>query len=214
MGTILSVIGPHSGCGKTTFVIHLLRRVPGLGCLKVSPAHEWSDATIEGAEAVGQNFFLEGSASLNRSGKDTARYIEAGAAQVRRLRHRAAGLATGLQVALGRFPAGMPVVVESSSAVALLKPVAVILVVRPPLREMKPATESILARVTDLMINASNHEGLATGEGDRLLEAFPSLAPQFTWFADLLREPPSAEMLARLRALLTPHDGHQEVLPG
>ena len=33
--TVLSVVGPHSGCGKTLFITALLRHIGGLGCLKM-----------------------------------------------------------------------------------------------------------------------------------------------------------------------------------
>ena len=203
MRTILSVVGPHSGCGKTSFVIPLLRQFPGLGCLKISPAHDWPDEFAKDAEAAGEDFYLEDLTRLRRPGKDTALYLEAGAAEVKRLRHRGDGLAAGLDAALRCYPANMPVVVESSSAVRLLRPVAVILIVRPPLREMKPSTAAILSRVTDLLINALDEGGTATAAAERLRHEFPALRPQFTWSADLIREPPPEQMLARLCALLT-----------
>ena len=67
---------------------------------------------------------------------------------------------------------------------------------------MKPATEAILSQVTDLLINASDREDQAATAVERLRQEFPSLAPQYTWSADLICEPPPAEMLSRLRALL------------
>ena len=95
----------------------------------------------------------------------------------------------------------MPVVVESSSAVGLLKPAAVVLVVRPPRREMKPATQAVLPMVTELLVNASDRQGRSAAEAARLRHEFPALGPQFTWSADLIAEPPPHAMLARLRAL-------------
>lgn len=185
-------------------MIHLLRHVAGLGCLKISPGCDWPEETVDGPEVMAGDFYLEAPARLHRPGKDTALYLEAGAVQVERLRHRANALATGLGVALKRYPAGVPIVVESSSAVALLEPVAVVLVVRSPIREMKPATEAILSRVTDLLINASDGEGQAAAEVRRLPQEFPALQPQYTWTADLILQPPPDDMLARLRSLLAP----------
>lgn len=200
--SILSVVGPHSGCGKTAFVTRLLRHLPGLGCLKVSPSHDWPVEVALDAEANGEDFYLEDLARLSRPGKDTTLYLEAGAAEVKRLRHRGEGLAAGLEVALRRYPPTMPIVVESSSAVRWLNPVAVVLIVRPPPREMKPSTEAILPRVTDLLINASNRESFAVTAAERLRHAFPALRPRFIWSADLVTEPPPADMLTRLKSLL------------
>ena len=102
----------------------------------------------------------------------------------------------------------MPVVVESSSAVRWLRPVAVVLVIRLPLREMKPSTEAILTRVSDLLINASDRDESAAKAAERLRQQYPPLRPQFTWSADLIAEPPPAKMLARLQGLLGMRDSH------
>ena len=99
---IVSVVGPHSGCGKTTFVAHLLQHIEGLGTLKISPASEWPDADSVGGRMIGEDFYLEDPVHLDRPGKDTALYAQAGAAQVERLRHRGAMLAVGLGAALRR----------------------------------------------------------------------------------------------------------------
>lgn len=200
--TILSVIGPCSGCGKTLFVTHLLRHIERLSCLKISPAYDWPEDS-EGGQVVGEDFYLEDSAHLNRPGKDTAVYLAAGAEGVQRLRHRRKGLGPGLAAALERLPPDIPIVLESSSAVRLIKPVAVVLVVRPALHEMKAATRDVLTFVTDLLINASEDEHSAAAEAERLCADFPLLQPQYTFSADLISEPPPGKMLTRLRALLT-----------
>ena len=187
------------------FVTHLLRQIGGLGCLKVSPVYEPPQTLAEAEGAVAGDYYLEDAAGLDKPGTDTAVYLAAGAVVVNRLRHRSGALAAGLDAALAQYPPAMPVVVESSSAVPLLEPVAVVLVVRTPIREMKPATEAILPRVTDLLINASDRRGSSTAEAERLKRNFPSLAPQFTWSADLICERPPNDMLTRLQALVWPN---------
>ncbi|UCC28842.1 MAG: hypothetical protein JSU86_11645 [Phycisphaerales bacterium] len=200
--TILSVIGPCSGCGKTLFVTHLLRHIERLGCLKISPAYDWPEDS-GGGQVVGEDFYLENSAHLNRPGKDTAVYLAAGATGVQRLRHRRNGLAAGLAAALKCFPPDIPIVVESSSAVRLTEPVAVVLVVRPPHHKMKATTRDVLHLVTDLLINALDVEDSAAAEAKRLGTEYPVLQPQYAFSADLISEPPPDKMLTRLRALLT-----------
>lgn len=200
--TILSVVGPHSGCGKTLFVTHLVSRIRGLGCLKVRPAHRRPEGDAKSREPTHEDFYLEDPARLDDPGGDTALYLAAGAAQVEILRHRGNGLAAGLDAALRQFPPAMPVVVESSSAVRWLRPVAVVLIIRLPLREMKPSTEAILTRVSDLLINASDRDESAAKAAERLRQQYPPLRPQYHWSADLIAEPPPAKMLARLHGLL------------
>ena len=199
---LLSVIGPHSGCGKTLFVTHLLRRMPGLGCLKVRPAHQHPGSDVDEPPSE-REFYLEDTRATDDSRSDTALYLAAGAVRVEILRHRGSGLSAGLDLALEQFPPGIPVVVESSSAVRFLSPTAIVLIVHPPPREMKPSTAAILSRVTDLLINAAGPGGLGHEWGERLLREYPALRPLHVWSADLASEPPPPEMLTRLRGLLT-----------
>ena len=199
---VLSVVGPHSGCGKTMFVTALLRRIEGLGCLKISPARDWPDRETVGDEATGRGFYLEDADRLRRPGKDTTLYLAAGANQVERLRHRDDALPLGLAAALARFEPSLPIVVEGSKVVPLLKPVAVVLVVRPPIREMKRTTRDILYLVSDVLFNMSKDEASVTTELGALQADFPSFRPQYVWSADLSREPLPPEMLIRLKAVL------------
>jgi hypothetical protein len=204
---ILSVIGPHSNCGKTTFIVQVLARIPELGTLKISPVLDGPEASTPGDGDVAEDFFLERPDRLHRPGKDTALYVQAGARHVERLRHRAGGLPVGITAAIARFPPDLPLIVESSRAVRLLTPVAVVLVVRPPPREIKPSTLDILPLVTDLVINASDREGLATTAARHLQQNFPTLQPAHTWTADLVTEPLPEHLLDRLQRLLARRTG-------
>ena len=199
---ILSVIAPHSKSGKTLFVTHLLQNISGLGCLKISPAHghhhDFDNVRVSG----GNDFYFEDPGKLGRPGKDTAIYLDTGARQVERLRHRGDGLAPGLEAAFDRFQADIPVVVESSSAVQFLTPLAVVLVVRPPIREMKPATERILPDVTDLLINTSQHYDDTKLETKHLHEQLGLCRPKHTWVCNLAGEELPVELLKRIRLLL------------
>ncbi|HNQ23568.1 MAG TPA: hypothetical protein PKK06_10785 [Phycisphaerae bacterium] len=197
---VLAVIGPHSGCGKSTFVLQLLRHLPGVGCLKISPVH---DARAPWPAGGAADFAFEAVDSLTCGDRDTGRYLSAGAAHVERLRHRGAGLRAGLAAACGRFPPGMPVIVESSSALVFLRPRCVLLVVRPPLREMKPATLAVLPRVTDLLWNMSSTGSDARHATEELRREFSALNPTGIWRADLLSEPLPAGLLERVRSALT-----------
>jgi len=198
---VLSVVAPHSGSGKTAFVTHLIPHIPGLGCLKVSPAHDWPERSTFDEQAGGAGYFTEDTDRSHRAGTDTASFLAAGAACVERLRHRSGGLRLGLAAALKKFPPGMPVAVESSSAVRLVSPVCVVMVVRPPIREMKPTSHDVLPVVTDLLLNASDRMD-SDAEAERLVKEFPGLRPTHTWSCDLSLEPPPIDMLRRLRGLL------------
>jgi hypothetical protein len=200
---VLSVIAPHANSGKTVFVAHLARNIHGLGCLKISPAKDSRAFSEECEGRADQGFYLEGEEDLRCPDKDTSLYFQAGAAHVERLRCRRDCLEVGLREALQCFPAGMPLAVESSGAVKLLSPMAVVMVVRTPIREMKPSTGAIVSRVTDLVVNADVSEEQADREAKHLCEAYPTLQPGFIWPANLNSQPPPREMLTRLRRLLS-----------
>ncbi len=234
---ILSVIAPHSGSGKTLFVTHLLGHIDGLGCLKISPVHSQHEELEKGNLYSEEDFYFEKPSRLCQPGKDTALYLEAGACQVERLRHAGPGLRAGLEAAFQRFPSALPVVIESSSAIEHLNPVAVVLIIRPPVREMKPSTARLLHRVTDLVVNVG-----ADGRGDAgqvrafgvhptgahgdtagqvaasgthctpseaaafigsVCGNFEALRPVYRWYVDLRRESLPANMVARIRGLLS-----------
>ncbi len=199
---ILCVVAPHSGSGKTTFITHLLRSIPGLGCLKVRPIRDPSDGSSTTGGKVGADFYLEEQTVLHHSGKDTYRYAAAGAVQVEMLRHHGGALAGGLNAAFDRFHPATPVVVESSSAVPHLSPATVILVARPPIREMKDSTTAILARVTDLFINEVASGTTPAQSARELCDRYPSLHPRFTWSANLAIGSLPPDMLVRLNGIV------------
>jgi hypothetical protein len=184
------------------FVTPLVRALGRVGCLKVSPTSSWADGAAPACRLEGADFYLENAEGLRRAGKDTAIYLSAGAVQVERLRHRRAGLAAGLEAALDEFPPELPVIVESSSAIAHLRPVAIVLVVRPPLQEMKPSTAAVLPRVTDLLVNGFERSAVVAAATERLHRDFESLRPSFTWHVDLPSEPLPSALVCRMRELL------------
>ena len=94
---IVCVVAPHSGCGKTQFICHLLRHVSGLGCLKISPRPH--TATETATTTSGHGFWFDQPRELLTAGKDTNRYLGAGAARVERLLHQEGHLPAGLSAA-------------------------------------------------------------------------------------------------------------------
>ncbi len=201
--TIVSVVGPHSGSGKTAFVIYLLKQLGGFGCLKISPAYEHPVGEGAADADTATDYHFENPEELVRPGKDTALYLAAGALHVERLRHRGRDITDGLQAALDRFPKEVAIVVESSSAALLMQPAVVMLVTRPPIREMKPATAAVLHQVTDLVIHTSDPDGCGVQEAARLRQTFPLLCPLFTWPVDTTSQQSDQGMLGRMGAALT-----------
>jgi len=66
---IVAIVGSGSDCGKTTVACAILRGIPGVGAVKISPRDE--PPRVEWGPGA--------------SGKDTSRYAESGAAKVARI---------------------------------------------------------------------------------------------------------------------------------
>ena len=100
---IIAVVGTGSGCGKTTVASRILAAIPGLGAVKISPRPgpsrvEW------GAGAPG---------------KDTALYVESGAAPVARIIGPRGEVGVSWDLIKDRFRECRGVVIEGTSALDL-----------------------------------------------------------------------------------------------
>ena len=100
---IVAVVGSGSGCGKTTIVCRILRAIPGLGAVKISPR--------EGPSRVEWG--------RGERGKDTDLYVESGAACVARIlgpRNQVVETWNRIKIA---FDSCRAVIVEGSRSVEL-----------------------------------------------------------------------------------------------
>lgn len=196
---IVVVGGCSKGVGKTLLVCRLIEVLPGWGVLKTSPGHREAAGHAHGVE---DGFdVVTDLAVLSRPGKDTARYLAAGASRVAWLRASPARLADGVREALARL-AGLPgLLVEGNSAAGCLAPDRLALVARAAMSEVKPSALPLLARADWLVVNAprgtSRQDVMAT---ERRLRCLSATAPCVV--ADLAEpaDPGLAELLSELSA--------------
>jgi len=99
--------GDRSGAGKTLVASLLLRRLRGWGAIKCSPSSLYT-AVIDDAE------------TLREPGKDTARYLEAGAEGVVWVRAPRGEVEEPLSIASGKLSHLEGIIIEGNSAVETL----------------------------------------------------------------------------------------------
>lgn len=129
---IIGISGAHSGCGKTEAACMLLRGLSGWGAIK---------CTREGLYAS----VIDDMEVLREQGKDTARMLEAGAAEVLWVRASADEMSEALEISLPRMAHLEGVVVEGNRAVEVLNPDIVIFVMGSGgLSGVKPGAERLM----------------------------------------------------------------------
>jgi len=200
------VTAPCSDSGKTVLIEKLLPCIGPVGVLKISPIPApGGDRQIErqSAASIGaDNFYLSPPDELTTPGKDTANLLAAGAVHVERLRYQPAGLKAGLDFAMARFEAGLPLIIEGGSAAYHLPTAAVLLVARPPLADIKPTTIGLLERVDYLVVNAPPTKGQVEQVRKVLVSLNSGFCPKDSWPLDLVRDPLPAGLVATVRQIL------------
>lgn len=119
---LICVGGTWSSCGKTSMVEMLLRAFPGWAAIKVTPSRPDEVCPIGTccgacAEPEGPYEVIIDPAILRDPGKDTARFLEAGASKVAWLRALPERLSEALQVALDGFGDVPGVIIESTTLI-------------------------------------------------------------------------------------------------
>lgn len=139
--------GDRSGAGKTLVASRLLQRLRGWGAIKCSPSELYS-SVIDDPEVLGE------------PGKDTARYLEAGAAEVIWVQAPRADIEEPLAIAQGRLAHLEGIVIEGNSAVELLKgsPDVIIFIVSGDGKDIKNNTEGLIRRA-DVVLYAGEEPG-------------------------------------------------------
>ncbi|MDX1661886.1 MAG: hypothetical protein R3326_08855 [Gemmatimonadota bacterium] len=154
---VVTVSGTASEVGKTTLVCQLLERLPGWGAVKVTRGHYRScgrdpeTCCVSHLLADEPRVFSE-AADVDVEGKDTGRYVAAGAAAVRWVVCRRGQEREGIARALADLD-GLPgVIVEGNAVVAACDPALSIMVAPPDAPEVKSSAVRILDRVDAIYV--------------------------------------------------------------
>lgn len=112
---IIGIGGAYSGVGKTTCASLILRKLRGWGAIKYTKTSLYSSITDD-------------IKVLSEAGKDTKRFLDAGAEKVLWIRCPFSELNEILSIAVGMFVEQKGIVVEGNSAIDVLKPDIVIFI--------------------------------------------------------------------------------------
>lgn len=154
---VVTVSGTASEVGKTTLVCELLRRLPGWGAVKVTRGHYRScgrdpeTCCVSHLLAEEPRVFRD-PGDIEVDGKDTARYVEAGAAEVRWVVCRRGQEDDGVRRALAEVARLPGVVVEGNTVVPACRPHLALMVAPPDSPEVKASAVRILDMIDAIYV--------------------------------------------------------------
>ncbi len=138
---IIAVVGTGSGCGKTTLACRVLREIPGLGAVKISPR--------EGASRVEWG--------AGEPGKDTALYAAHGAVRVARIIGPREAVGSTWELIKDQFEGCRGVVIEGASALNLPEERFVVFVVGESTDGLQQNKDRAIEAKSTLVIDRSSH---------------------------------------------------------
>jgi hypothetical protein len=138
---IVAVVGTGSGCGKTTVACRILREIPGLGAVKISPR--------EGASRVEWG--------AGESGKDTDLYVGSGAAPVSRIIGPRDAVESSWEKIKGRFEGCRGVVMEGTSALNIPGERFVVFIVGETNSDQRDQRNRAIMAYSDVIFDRSSH---------------------------------------------------------
>ncbi len=166
-GRVVGIAGTGSNAGKTTFAESLIARLSArglrVGALKVTRAHSGEcpvgDAHCLVCGSAGTTFrIVNHGPTLSQPGKDTGRYVAAGATHVLWLITSPESVRDGLAAILSRFPALDVLVAEGNSFCDYVSGDVLVLVAGTG--KPKPSVAPLLPRVTHVIATNESHDAL------------------------------------------------------
>lgn len=140
---IVAVVGTGSGCGKTTAACRILRAIPGLGAVKISPR-----AGVSRVEW-----------GAGGPGKDTDLYIRNGAVRVARIIGPRDTVKPTWELIKGQFEGCPAVVFEGASALDIPGDRFVVFIHSNPKNGIREERNREIAAVSDVIFQRSSHSG-------------------------------------------------------
>ncbi|MEK7368413.1 MAG: hypothetical protein AABZ62_02010 [Planctomycetota bacterium] len=157
---IISITGTSSETGKTTVGAFIIKELKNICALKITVQHEGTcprhrDDSCDGCSPEENSLFkiITDPAILAQPGKDTARYIEAGATKVVWLQTSSECADEGISRALNLFDDDARVLIEGNRFLALRDADLGIMVVSPGLEKIKRSALEVLKKVDLFIIN-------------------------------------------------------------
>lgn len=157
---IISIAGTSSETGKTTVGAFIIKAIGGICALKITVRHEGQcpkhrDDSCDGCTYEENSLFriITNPATLTEPGKDTARYIAAGAPRVVWLQTNSECAREGIRRALKHFDSEATVLVEGNRFLAIREADMAIMVISPGLEKIKRTATEILGKIDLFIIN-------------------------------------------------------------
>ena len=138
---IVAVVGTGSGCGKTTVACRILREIPGLGAVKISPR--------EGVSRIEWG--------AGEPGKDTDLYAGSGAVSVARIIGPREAVGQAWELIKGQFEGCQGVVIEGAGALEIPEERFVVFVVGNTKNDQREERNRAVAAISDIIIDRSPH---------------------------------------------------------
>jgi len=150
----VGICGDRSGAGKTLVACRLLGRLGGWGAIKCSPSTLYTSV-------------IDDPDTLREPGKDTARYLDAGASEAVLVRAPRDEFDEPLGMAQGRLAHLEGIVIEGNSAVATLKesPDVIIFIVSGSREGLKNNTDDLLRRADVVLYGGAPPDSAPEGAG-------------------------------------------------
>ena len=138
---IVAVVGTGSGCGKTTVSCRILREIPGLGAVKISPRDcasriEWG---------------------AGEPGKDTDLYVRSGAAPVARIIGPRETVGQAWELIKSHFEGCQGVVIEGAGALEIPGERFVVFVVGNTNNDQREERNRAVAANSDIIFDRTTH---------------------------------------------------------
>ena len=135
---LIGVGGSYRGVGKTTFAELILQTLHAWGAIKYTPVPLYSS-------------IVEDIGILSQEGKDTKRFLDAGAEKVLWIQSPRGDLDALLSIAITRLSGLQGIIIEGNSAIMCAKPECVIFVCGDEITQYKKSAQAILS-LADVII--------------------------------------------------------------
>jgi LAO/AO transport system kinase len=130
---IIGIGGAHSGAGKTTYASLLLQHLKGWGAIKYTKTALYVS-------------MIDDLATLSEDGKDTKRFLEAGAERVLWVQSPPSGLGEVLPLAVERLSDLRGIIVEGNSAIEFLRPDIILFIFGSDSSKIKESAKRLLEK--------------------------------------------------------------------
>jgi hypothetical protein len=169
---IIGIGGAHSGVGKTTYASLLLRSLKGWGAIKYTKTGLYS-SIVDDREI------------LSEEGKDTKRYLDAGAERVLWVQSPPSDLCEVLPLAVERLSDLNGIIVEGNSAIEFLRPDIIILIFGSKSSTIKDSAKR-LVRQADVVVAEGDFYLETKGKARRFRSSIDDTDPFLRHIKDMI----------------------------